>query len=101
MDATHQIRIGAEYLLSNPHEHHTFAIRSGIFYDPIPSMKNPDDYYGFSLGFGFTKNEWFSFDMAYQFRWARNVGEDMLEYFKISQNVQEHKLYCSMILYMY
>jgi len=48
-------------------------------YDPIPSMKNPDDYYGFSLGFGFTKNEWFSFDMVYQFRWARNVGEDMLE----------------------
>ena len=101
MDATHQFRIGAEYLFANPYKHQIFAIRSGIFYDPMPSMEHPDDYYGFSLGLGFTKNEWFSCDIAYQCRWARQVGEDMLEYFRLSQNIIEHKMYFSTILYMF
>jgi len=28
-----------------------FPVRAGLFYDPEPAEKSPDDFYGFSYGF--------------------------------------------------
>jgi len=100
MDATNQIRIGAEYLILNKYKRKAIALRGGLFYDPAPSVGNPDEYYGFSLGFGYTLNGLFSFDTAYQFRFGSNVGQEVLEEFKHSQDIREHKIYFSIILYL-
>ena len=47
-------------------------MRGGIFYDPQPSEKNPDDFWGFSLGSGISIGD-LIFDCAYQFRYGNDV----------------------------
>jgi len=100
MNPTRQLRIGSEYLFVNPHSTKIIALRGGIFYDPLPSIQSQDDCFGFSLGFGYTKNDLFSLDMAYQFRFADNANEDLFEYLKLSETIREHKIYFSVILYL-
>ncbi len=69
-----------------------------MFYDPAPAVGTPDDYYGFSLGAGLALNR-FVFDMAYQYRFGEDVGEYMLEPLGFSQDMREHTLYSSVIVY--
>jgi len=99
IDPTHQIRIGAEYLFLNKHNDSGIPIRAGIFYDPSPAEKNPDDYYGFSIGTGFIKNSIGSIDIAYQYRFGNNVATSGLDHLGFSQDIREHKVYLSMICY--
>ncbi len=98
---THQAGIGAEYLLMNINRGYVISLRGGIFYDPAPARGNPDDFYGFSLGMGFTKMDWFSLDIAYQFRFGNDVGKSLLEDQDFSQDVAEHKVYVSLIWYKF
>jgi len=95
-DPTTWFRLGAEYLIVS--EKIVIPIRAGIFYDPAPAKGSPDDYYGFSLGSGISW-KWFSFDLAYQFRFGNNVGSSMFQDFDSYQDVREHRIYTSLIYY--
>jgi len=68
---------------------------------PSPAENNPDDYYGLSLGLGFTQNNVFSFDIAYQFRYGNDVSEYLFKEVNFTQDVKEHMLYASMIIYQF
>ena len=96
VDATYQVRMGAEYLFIAPKW--VVPVRAGVFYDPAPAEGSPDDYYGFSLGTGLGFDE-VVFDIAYQFRWGNDVGDSILQNLDFSEDVREHTLYTSMIIY--
>jgi len=98
---THQIRIGGEYRFISEEKEYLIPIRAGIFYDPAPGEGSPDDFYGFALGMGFTKNEWFSLDIAYQYRFGNDVGEALAKDFDFSEDVNEHMVYVSIIWYKF
>jgi hypothetical protein len=99
IEPTHQVRIGAEYRLMNEKKGYIIPLRAGIFYDPAPAEGSPDDFYGFSIGSGFTENNRFSIDIAYQYRFGRDVGKSVLQSRNFSQDVDEHMLYLSIIFY--
>lgn len=96
---THQIRIGGEYRFINKDKEYLVPIRAGVFYDPAPAEGGADDFYGIALGLGFSKNKWFSLDVAYQYRFGNNVGEALADEFLFSEDVDEHMVYVSMIWY--
>ena len=97
--ATFQVRAGAEYLIVDEFDGWVVPLRCGVFYDPAPAEKSPDDYYGFSLGTGFTRNGRFSIDVAWQYRFGSNVGATLFPGTDFHQDVEEHKFYFSMIYY--
>lgn len=91
IDDTVAVRFGTEYLIFREKE--VLALRGGLFYEPRPSLGDPDEYdehgnptdfngdptdvWGFSLGVGFSTKR-FSLDAAYQFRYVRDMeGRDM------------------------
>ncbi|MGE0087718.1 MAG: hypothetical protein AB7S75_25180 [Desulfococcaceae bacterium] len=96
IDPTHQIRMGAEYYFSKAQ--YPFALCGGIFYDPAPAEGNPDNFFGFSLGSGI-KLDRFGFDVAYQYRFGKDVGESILKSRELSQDIHEHTVYSSLIIY--
>jgi len=96
VDPTNQLRMGAEYLIIT--DNLVVPIRGGIFMDPAPSQGRPDDYYGVSFGSGITKGR-FALDAAYQYRFGRDVGASGKEEWDFSQDVDEHTIYISMIIY--
>ncbi len=99
VDATHQVRIGAEYLFFDPaRSKYVIPLRCGVFYDPAPAEGSPDNFYGFSLGSGIAAGK-FVFDIAYQYRFARDVGTYILQNREFSQDVREHALYSSVIIH--
>ena len=98
VDPTCQVRLGAEYLLINTDKHYVIPFRMGLFYDPVPADKNPDDYYGISLGTGFVKGR-VVFDIAAQYRFGRDVGNSIFPYHSFSQDVDEFKIYSSIIVH--
>jgi len=96
VDPTYQVRFGAEYLLMYPN--YVIPLRAGIFYDPAPAEGSPDNYYGFSLGTGLAWGR-FVFDVAYQYRFGRGVGESILQTLNFSQDIDEHTVYASLIVH--
>jgi len=100
VEATHQIRLGTEYVWIDHLNSDSLTFRTGVFYDPAPSEKGIDDFYGISLGIGLTKLPWFSIDLAYQYRYGHNVGQSMLRHMAFSQDVHEHMMYSSIIYYL-
>ncbi len=96
IDATHQVRAGAEYLVIRPK--YVVPIRGGLFYDPAPAPGSPDDFYGYSLGTGIGYDRYI-FDIAYQARFGSGVGGAGLEELGLSQDISEHTLYASLILH--
>jgi len=101
MASTHHVRFGAEYLHINKAKNNTIALRVGLFYDPAPAENNPDDIYGLSLGAGFTQNDQFSIDIAYQLRIGNDAGQSYLQEQGFSQDIKEHKFYLSSIVYIF
>jgi long-subunit fatty acid transport protein len=94
VDATHQVRLGAEYLFIL--EKTLIPARAGIFYDPEPAEGCPEDYYGFSVGSGFVwKN--LAMDAAYQFRWGNNVEGESIGVPNTVADVHQHLIYVSAI----
>lgn len=96
IDPTTQIRLGFEYLFIRPQ--YLIPLRGGAFYDPVPAMGSPDDYYGISIGSGFARGR-FIFDIAYQFRWGNNVGASIYREFDFSMDIEEHTVYSSIIIH--
>ena len=94
IEATTQVRIGGEYLIIR--ENAAIPIRAGIFYDPEPSEGSPDDFWGVSLGSGIAYKS-FVFDMAYQFRFGRDVRTVKVGNQDSFQDVDQHTMYMSVI----
>jgi len=96
IDDTYAVRCGTEYLIFGRKV--IIPVRGGLFYDPRPSLDNPTDVYGFSVGSGVTFKR-FSIDGAYQFRYANDVdGED----FGLSGadfDLNDHMFLASVIVY--
>jgi long-subunit fatty acid transport protein len=98
---THQVRMGFEYRFINKEKQYLVPIRGGVFYDPAPAAGNPDDFYGIAMGLGFSKNEWFSLDIAYQYRFGNDTGYHLVKGREFSQDVDEHMVYLSLIWYRF
>jgi long-subunit fatty acid transport protein len=98
VDPTYQVRLGTEYRIINESLKNIIFIRGGVFYDPAPAEKSPDDIFGVSLGTGIS-TEQFALDAAYQYRTGNNIGESMMSHLHYSQDMDEHKAYLSMIVY--
>jgi long-subunit fatty acid transport protein len=96
IDPTTQVRLGGEYLFIRPG--YSIPVRAGFFYDPAPARGSPDDYYGFTLGTGIGVGG-FVFDAAYVYRFGRGVAESTIPSIRISQDVDEHSLYTSLIIH--
>ena len=92
--ATHQVRLGGEYLFVLTKT--VIPLRAGVFYDPEPSEKSPEDFYGFSLGSGFSVGN-LIFDCAYQFRFGKGVDGDVLDIPSAKADVKQHLFLTSFI----
>ncbi|MGA1869866.1 MAG: OmpP1/FadL family transporter [bacterium] len=93
---TTQIRFGIEHLFIGPK--YLIPVRYGIFYDPAPAVKQPDDYFGISLGSGISIHP-FIFDITYHYRFGNEVGRSMLQALDFSQDLHEHTIYSSLIIH--
>ena len=96
VDPTYQVRLGGEYLFIR--QNYVIPLRAGLFYDPAPAEGSPDDYFGFSLGSGVGVGR-FIFDIAYQYRFGRDVNRSILESLDFSEDVDEHAVYASVIIH--
>ncbi|MEW5801636.1 MAG: outer membrane protein transport protein [bacterium] len=111
---THQIRFGGEYVWATS-KALLPAVRAGVFYDPAPAPNQPDDFYGFSLGFGLTirdtkksalrrkrqkeKRDMISIDAAYQYRWGKSVEGETIRGEHSAAGIDHHLVYLSAIYY--
>ncbi len=91
---TTQVRAGCEYLFVL--EKTIIPLRCGVFYDPEPAAKSPDDFYGFSLGTGISLGP-VVLDCAYIYRWGRNVKGNQIEVQGTKADIKQHNIYVSMI----
>ncbi len=96
IDPAHQIRMGAEYLFIG--KNYEIPLCAGIFYDPLPAEGSPDDFFGFSVGSGIGIGR-FKFDFAYQYKSGNNVGDSVLKVWGLSQDIEEHTFYSSVIIH--
>jgi len=99
---TTQIRCGFEYLYIDQKEDFIIPFRAGIFYDPTPAVDARDNYYGLSIGSGFSflSSQGFSLDMAYTLRLGNDVGKSILKHLDFQQDVIENLFYLSFIRYL-
>lgn len=97
--STYQLRLGAEYFIIT--KNHEIPLRFGLFYDPAPTEQNIDNIFGFALGSGIgyklPSRQIIIFDIAYQYRFGKNIGDSNLTDWNFSQNLSEHKIYSSLI----
>ena len=91
---TVQVRAGGEYLFIL--DKHIIPIRAGVFYDPEPSKSGMKDFFGFSLGSGFSTQR-YSFDLAYQFRSASKTTGDLPTV--SDADITQHTVMSSFIFY--
>lgn len=94
---TTQIRIGGEYLIIL--QRTLIPVRMGVFYDPEPSYKNPDDFYGVSVGTGIMLGHNIVLDCAYVYRFGRNVKGDAIGIPRTKADIDQHSIYFSMIFH--
>jgi long-subunit fatty acid transport protein len=97
VDATHHLRLGAEYLFLMPGNATALPLRAGLFYDPEPAEGSPRDFYGLALGAGISRLR-FSCDLAYQLRWARDADSGNL-IADSRADVLQHTILLSLIYY--
>lgn len=93
---TTQLRLGAEYLFIG--DKRAIPVRAGVFYDPEPAKGRLDDFYGFSLGTGYSTDK-ISLDAAYQYRFGRHVSGDIPYIKGSSVDMDQHTLILSVIYY--
>ena len=96
IDDTYAVRFGTEYLIFR--QKVIVPVRGGLFYDPRPSLDDPTDVYGFSVGSGITFKR-FSFDGAYQFRWANDIDGEDFGLSGTSFDLNDHMFLASIIVY--
>lgn len=94
VNATTQVRVGGEYLIIG--EEMVIPLRAGLFYDPEPADGSPDNFWGLSVGSGICYKE-FVYDIAYQYRFGRNVRSAIIGDETSRQDVEQHTVYMSVI----
>ncbi len=92
--ATHQVRLGTEYLFIL--EKTVIPVRCGLFYDPEPSVKHSEDFWGFSVGTGISIGN-VILDFAYQFRTGDDVEGGGLGIPETHADVTQHLFMISTI----
>jgi hypothetical protein len=113
VEPTVQVRVGGECRRLSREADRVVSFRGGVFYDPSPAEGSPDDYYGLTLGMGFTSGgvqkdqpsggltktkKKFSIDAAYEYRYGNDVGASIIpDRPSFSQDVEEHMIYSSLI----
>ena len=93
-----QVRIGTEYTGFQT-DKYIVPLCFGVFYDPMPSEESPDDYWGMTFGTGFVMKNLYSLDIAYQYRFGHNVNQFILKNEQFSQDVHEHSVNLSLIIF--
>jgi long-subunit fatty acid transport protein len=93
---TTQVRIGGEYLIIFLKKNMVVPIRAGVFYDPEPADGSPDDFFGVTFGTGIARKS-FVYDIAYQYRFGRDVRSTTVGSEDSSQDVDQHTIYMSVI----
>jgi len=93
---TTQVRLGTEYLFIK--DKYVVPVRFGLFYDPEPAMKSPDDFYGVSFGTGYAWGR-VAFDLSYQYRFGEHVTTDVPAIKGSSLDVRQHTIMTSLIFY--
>ena len=73
-------------------------LRCGAGYDPSPAVDGVDEFYSLTCGSGL---QWgrFVFDIAYEYRWGRDVGRDVLRGIHGAEDMVRQRLLASMIVY--
>ncbi len=97
LDDTLTVRVGSEYLIIL--EDIIVSLRSGFGYDPTPAIDEVDEYYTVSAGAGIQLLRRLNLDIAYEYRWGRDVNGDALQGFNATQDVSRHRLLASLICY--
>lgn len=92
--ATTQVRLGGEYLIIG--EQTVIPLRAGLFYDPEPADGSPDNFWGVSVGSGIAYKQ-FVYDIAYQYRFGRDVRSAIVGDETSRQDVHQHTVYMSVI----
>lgn len=117
-DRTLTVRLGMEYVFipkaMGDELPNLWSVRAGLFYDQepasgrssaqpdAPGTGDPDDFYGFTVGFGLLTHERFNFDFAYQLRYGNDVNRDFVRGpagFDFSEDVLQHRLILSTVIY--
>ncbi|MGA1824982.1 MAG: OmpP1/FadL family transporter [bacterium] len=95
---TYAVRAGIEYLKIL--EKTVIPFRAGFFYDPIPSINNPLDSYGMTLGSGISLGE-IIVDIAYQYRFATKIPGKEVGLSGLDQDIEKksHQIVLSGIYY--
>jgi len=93
---THQLRMGIEY--NYKRNDRVTPLYLGLFYDPLPSEKNPDDCWGITLGSGMMYSDLFTINLAYQYRFGNNINQSVLKHWGFSQDINEHTFHLSMVM---
>jgi long-subunit fatty acid transport protein len=96
LDDTVTARLGVEYLLIR--QRFVVPLRCGAGYDPSPAVDGVDEFYSLTCGSGL---QWgrFVFDIAYEYRWGRDVGRDVLRGIHGAEDMVRQRLLASMIVY--
>ncbi len=95
LNDTTSVHLGGEYLFIM--EKSVIPVRAGFFYDPEPGTGSLDNYYGFSLGTGYSTQK-VSFDLSYQYRFGNNLTGGST-YIPGSANVSQSTVMVSAIYY--
>jgi long-subunit fatty acid transport protein len=81
-ERTYTARLGAEYVFvpKQPDEilGRIWTLRGGLYYDQEPASKEPDSFWGVTLGVGLLAKERVNLDFAYQLRYGDNVNADFI-----------------------
>jgi hypothetical protein len=73
-------------------------MRAGLFLDQEPSQSSTKEFYGVTFGSGISYKK-LVFDLAYQYRWARDLDAGNL-IATTKSDVDQHLLLCSFIIYL-
>ncbi|MBF0525308.1 MAG: outer membrane protein transport protein [Deltaproteobacteria bacterium] len=92
--ATHQVRLGGEYLFIL--DKTIIPARAGLFYDPQPTQGGVNNFYGFSLGTGCMIGD-MVLDVAYQFRWSLDSKGILLQVPDATTDETQHTFLMSVI----
>ena len=95
-DDTYTWRSGAEYLVIR--DRYVVPLRCGFAVDPSPSVDQVDDFYTVSLGTGLQYDR-YAFDIAYEVRWANGVNDAQVNDTGGHENVLQHRVLASLIVY--
>jgi long-subunit fatty acid transport protein len=98
VEETIHVRLGGEHLSVFHESQLVLSMRAGLFLDQEPSQSSTKDFYGVTFGTGISYIK-FVFDLAYQYRWARDLDAGNL-IATAKSDIDQHLLLCSFIIYL-